>query len=244
VSSLTTIVVAGSSLPADLASRLRCEYGWATISFYGCSDGISINTGRSLPVERAAVTVGRSDERISVVNIVDEAGAEKPPGEVGEITGLGPFTPMCYLNSPELDALYRSDDGWVKSGDLGFMDSEGFVSIVGRSKDIVIRGGFNISPQEIDDLLMTHPDVVLASCVGVPHERLGEQLCAVVVLRQGATEPTVESLGQFLLEKGLSTYKLPERLWVRSQLPTNPVGKILKRVLRDEVAREFATQKS
>jgi len=240
VSSLTTIVVAGSSIPADLAVRLRREYGWDTISFYGCSDGISINTGRFLPVEKAATTVGRSDERVSVVKIVDAAGGEKPRGEAGEIAGIGPFTPMCYLNSPELDSRYRTEDGWVRSGDLGVMDDEGFVSIVGRSKDIVIRGGFNISPQEVDDLLVTHPDVVLASCIAVPHERLGEQLCAVVVLRPGAAQPTVESLGNFLLDMGLSKYKLPERLLFRPELPTNPVGKILKRVLREEVARELS----
>lgn len=236
LSSLNTVIAAGSSLPASLARHLREDLGWGTISFYGCSDGVSINTGLDLPVEKAAVTVGRSDERISVVKIVGEDGLESPRGTPGEIWGRGPFAPMCYLNRPELDARYRSPDGWVKTGDLGVMDDEGLVSIVGRVKDVIIRGGFNISPQEVDDLIAGHPDVVTASCVGAPDERLGERVCAFVVLREGAEPMTVETLGQYLVAQGLSKYKLPEQLEVRTELPTSPVGKILKRVLRDQLA--------
>ncbi|WP_345419269.1 class I adenylate-forming enzyme family protein [Pseudonocardia xishanensis] len=241
LTALRVVVSAGSSLPAHLARKLREDLGLGTISFYGCSDGVSINTGLDLPIDIAAVTVGRSDERVSTVKIVTSDGADVPRGEPGEIWGIGPFAPLRYLNSPELDARYRTADGWVRTGDLGVMREDGNVAIVGRVKDIIIRGGFNISPTEIDDLLAAHPDIAQASCIGVPDERLGEVVCAAVVLREGAEPPTVASLGEFLLAEGLSKYKLPERIVVRAELPTSPVGKILKRVLRDEVAAKLAT---
>jgi len=240
-SSLQTIVSAGSSLPAHLARRLQEEHGWRSIAFYGCSDGASFNTGLDLSPERAAVVVGKADPRVSDLRVVGPDGTDKAAGAEGEIWARGPFSPWCYLNSPDLDAKYRDSDGWVKTGDLGVMDRDGYVSIVGRLKDIIIRGGFNISPVEIDDLLAGHPDIVHASCVGYEDERLGERVCAVLVLRDGAEMPTVQSLGEYLEGQGLSKYKLPERLLVLDKMPTNPVGKILKRTLREHVAQAVRT---
>ena len=233
-SSLTAIVTAGSALAPELARSLKSDYGWESVAFYGCSEGVSCNTNGMSP-EQAALSVGDSDPRVSDLRVVDAEGKDAPAGVSGEVWGLGPFTPLCYIDNPAADARYAGQGGWVKTGDLGVLDAEGRLSIVGRLKEIIVRGGFNISPIEVENLLLSHPDITQAACVGIPDERLGERVCAVLVVRDGAAAPSLDSLGAYLLDLGLSKYKLPEKLVVLEEMPTNPAGKILKRVLRERL---------
>jgi acyl-CoA synthetase (AMP-forming)/AMP-acid ligase II len=142
------------------------------------------------------------------------------------------MSPMGYFNNPELDALYRFDGGWVRTGDLGFLDADGYLHITGRKKDIIVRGGYNISPAESEAALCKHPAIAEAACVAYPDDRLGERMAAFVVLAPGAPAPTLEELEVFLLEDGLARIKIPERLEIIDAMPLNPTGKILKRVLR------------
>jgi non-ribosomal peptide synthetase component E (peptide arylation enzyme) len=164
--------------------------------------------------------------------VADPDGNELAPGEIGEICARGPMSPLGYLNSPDLDQRYRNPDGWTRTGDLGRFDPEGYLQIVDRLKDIIIRGGFNLSPAEVEGELIRHPAVSQAACVGRSDERLGERTCAYITLKPDATEPSLESVRAFLAERGLAKYKLPDELRVIDAMPTNPVGKVVRRALR------------
>ena len=143
-----------------------------------------------------------------------------------------------YWNNPEETAKVFSEDGWLKSGDVGYMDEDGYIFIVDRTKDMIIAGGFNIYPREIDELLMKHPAVADAMVIGVPDEYRGETVKAFVQLKPGATA-TAEELIEFCRDK-LAAYKVPRLVEFRSELPRTPTGKALRRILRDE---EIAKQK-
>lgn len=145
------------------------------------------------------------------------------------------MTPMCYVASPDLDARYRTPEGWVRTGDLGFIDGDGVLHVVGRLKDIVIRGGANISPAEVERELSCDPLVRDAVCVGVPDEVMGERLAACVVPR-GAQPPTLDSLAAHLTLRGLERRKHPEHLLLLAELPLTPAGKPDRAALRARLA--------
>jgi acyl-CoA synthetase len=229
-SSVDGIWVSGAAISADEIDRLHAATGWEIATAWGATDGAWC--GHTLD-GREPGPVGPPLPEISDLRIVDPTGRDVPAGEVGEIWVSGPFSPLGYVNAPELDAQYRTADGWTRTGDLGLIEPDGRLRIMGRQKDIIIRGGFNISPQEIEGHLVTHPAVVHAACVPEPDERLGERVCAFVTLRPGADEPTVEAVGTFLLDRGLAKHKLPERIVVLDELPTNPNGKVIKRRLAE-----------
>jgi cyclohexanecarboxylate-CoA ligase len=142
-----------------------------------------------------------------------------------------------YRNPEETAALYTSD-GHSRSGDLGRMDADGFVRVTGRLKDIIIRGGLNISARELEDLLVEHPAVGSVAVVGYPDDRLGEKVCAYVVPAAEAETPTLDALNEFLRERKLATQKLPERLELVTALPMTATGKVQKHVLRESVAKK------
>jgi acyl-CoA synthetase len=206
------------------------------VNGYGCSDGAVCLTGWDDPPEKIAATVGRPSPATTEIRILGNDGADLPPGSVGEVCARGPMSPLGYFEAPELDALYRFDGGWVRTGDLGFFDPEGYLHISGRKKDIIVRGGYNISPAETEAGLCKHPAVAEAACVGYPDDRLGERMCAFVVLASGAVAPSLAELAEFLEADGLARMKVPERLEVVDAMPLNPTGKILKRVLREQLA--------
>ncbi|MEW6477155.1 MAG: AMP-binding protein [Actinomycetota bacterium] len=232
---LSSLQVVGSFGAAMSEDRVRATlemFGARFVNGYGCSDGAVSLTGWDDPPEKIAATVGRPSPATTEIRILGDDGADLPAGEVGEVCARGPMSPMGYFGSAELDALYRFDGGWVRTGDLGFLDADGYLHITGRKKDIIVRGGYNISPAESEAALCRHPAIAEAACVGYPDERLGERMAAFVVLAPGATAPTLEEVEAFLLADGLARIKIPERLEVIDAMPLNPTGKILKRVLR------------
>jgi acyl-CoA synthetase (AMP-forming)/AMP-acid ligase II len=163
------------------------------------------------------------------IRIVDEAGADVPTGEVGEVLLQPPGRPREYFRDPDATAeLWR--DGWVHTGDLGRLDGDGYLYIVGRIKDVIIRGGNNVYATDVEAALYEHPDVREAAVVGVPHETLGEDVAAFVVLRDGAGV-TPDDLIAHCAER-LSGFKVPRRVELRAELPRNATGKVLKRELR------------
>ncbi|TDD76756.1 long-chain fatty acid--CoA ligase [Actinomadura darangshiensis] len=167
------------------------------------------------------------------VKVVDPAGAELPPGEVGELLIKGPNVIKGYWNKPEATAQ-AFVDGWFHSGDLARLDADGFVYIVDRAKDMLIRGGENIYCAEVEAALYEHPAVADCAVIGVPHQVLGEEVGAVIVLRPGAAA-TEQDVQGFLRER-IAAFKVPVHFWFREQeLPRNPGGKILKRRLREEL---------
>ena len=235
---LSSLQVVGSFGAAMSESRVRATldmFGARFVNGYGCSDGAVCLTGWDDPPEKIAATVGRPSPATTEIRILGDDGADLPAGEVGEVCARGPMSPRGYFEAPELDALYRFDGGWVRTGDLGFFDPEGYLHISGRKKDIIVRGGYNISPAEAEAGLCKHPAIAEAACVGYPDDRLGERMCAFVVLAAGAETPSLAEVTEFLEADGLARMKLPERLEVVDAMPLNPTGKILKRVLRERL---------
>lgn len=231
-SSLHAVVAGGSRVDPVTIAACRDALECVFVNCYGSADGVNCTTRPDADPTQLHATVGWPDPAVAAVRVVGMDGRDVPNGEIGEVWALGPMSPMCYVD-PELDTLYRAPGGWARTGDLGHLGSDGQLHIVGRCKDIVIRGGRNISPVEVELLLAQHPAVLAVACVGVPDPVLGERLAACVVTRLTAPPPTLQSLADFLVEEhGLETVKLPERLKVLGELPLNPAGKVDKAALR------------
>ena len=166
--------------------------------------------------------------------ILDDDGNEVPRGVEGEICSRGPGVMLGYWRDPERTAEAFAF-GWFHSGDLGRMDADGYIRVTGRKKDLIIRGGTNISPAEVEELILEHPDVADVSVVGMPDRVMGERMCAFVVPAKGATL-TLETITADLRAKKIAVQKLPERLEIRDELPHNATGKVEKYKLREEIA--------
>ena len=223
----------GAPIPEVLVRRAD-DVGLKVMSIYGSTESpphTVVHPGD--PPENAWSTDGRPLAGIEVC-IVSE-GKLLPPGEVGEEWSRGPNTFLGYLGEPELTAKDLDANGWYHSGDLARLLPDGSIRIAGRLKDIIVRGGQNISAREVEDYLAAHPAIHSVAVVGIPHPRLGETGCAVVVTRPGRTV-TLSELTEFLLAKGIARFKLPERLEVWPRLPSNPSGKIQKFLIRKSLA--------
>ncbi|AEY86103.1 acyl-CoA synthetase [Streptomyces hygroscopicus subsp. jinggangensis 5008] len=160
---------------------------------------------------------------------MDEAGHDVPAGEVGEIAIRGHNVMAGYWNRPE-DTAEAIPDGWFRSGDLARQDDDGYFFIVDRKKDMIIRGGYNVYPREVEDVLYQHPDILEAAVVGVPHASLGEEVAAAVVLVPDA-RVTEEELRSFVKAR-VAPYKYPREIWFLPSLPKGSTGKILKREIQ------------
>ena len=154
------------------------------------------------------------------IRSVDEAGNELPRGQEGDIAYKGAMHMLEYIGKPAETAELFTPDGYSRSGDLGHMDADGYVRVTGRTKDIVIRGGLNISVRQVEDILIGHPAVSRVAVVAMPDERLGEKACCFVVLAEGSAPLSLEEVTAYLLEHGLARVKMPERIAVVDALPT------------------------
>ncbi|MCH9037251.1 MAG: AMP-binding protein, partial [Chloroflexi bacterium] len=163
--------------------------------------------------------------------ICGESGSEMPPGEVGEIVAKGPRVMKGYWKAD--DATSQTiRDGWLYTGDMGYVDEDGYIFLAGRAKDIIIRAGENISPEEVEVALHSHPAIDEAAVIGVPDSQWGEAIKAIVVLKDGA-HATTEEIIEHCRER-MASFKKPESVVFVDELPRNPMGKVLKRVLREE----------
>ncbi|WP_154619174.1 AMP-binding enzyme, partial [Pseudomonas syringae] len=166
----------------------------------------------------------------TAMKVIDDEGVELAFGERGELCIKGPQVMKGYWNRPDATAESLDAEGWFKTGDVAVIDAEGFVSIVDRKKDLIIVSGFNVYPNEIEDVIMAHPKVANCACIGVPDERSGEAVKLFVVPRDPSV--SVEELKAFCKEN-FTAYKVPKLIVLRDSLPMTPVGKILRRELRD-----------
>lgn len=175
------------------------------------------------------------------VRLIDDAGKEVPEGHSGEIQVRGPTLISGYYDDPASTRAVWTKDGWYKTGDLGNFDEQGNLVIVGRKKDIIIRGGQNIYPVEIENLLLTHPKVSNIAVVKMPDPVMGEKACAFVVPKEGR-DFTIEEMASFLSEKGIAPYKTPERLEITDTLPLMADGqKVDKNVLERDIEEKLRT---
>ena len=222
----------GAPKPKTMHHQMLAELGAPIIGGWGLTEApILTMMHLSDPDVKKAETDGRPCPGVLLKAITVE-GHEAAPGEEGELRAKGPQVCMGYLDS-SLDADGFDADGWFRTGDLGVIDADGWVSITGRLKDIIIRKGENISAKEIEDLLFAHPAVADVAVVGLPDDDRGELACAIVVPKPGATIAFAE-MQQYLRDSSLSAHKIPERLELVDALPRNPSGKVLKKDLRKE----------
>jgi acyl-CoA synthetase (AMP-forming)/AMP-acid ligase II len=239
-SSMRLWVAAGSPIPAAFVERAgRVLPKLQVLSLYGRTENVTTTTCTVADDPIRSVT---SDGKVlpgSDVKIVDDTGVEVPRGQDGDIAYKGPMHMLEYLKNPEETARLFTPDGYSRSGDLGVMDADGYVRVTGRLKDIVIRGGMNISVRQVEDLLSAHPAVQSVAVVGMPDPRMGEKVCCFVVPNPGHESVTLAELSAYLLEQGLAIQKVPERLELLSELPMTATGKVKKHVLRADIAQKI-----
>jgi acyl-CoA synthetase (AMP-forming)/AMP-acid ligase II len=217
--------------PPQLHGQVRDELGGlGVVSCYGSTE-VPLLSASTVDDddERLARTEGRVN-RSAEVRVVDAAGVLQPPGAVGEIRARGPQVCRGYLDA-SLDAEAFDADGFFRTGDLGWVDEDGYLTITGRLKDVIIRKGENISAKEIEDVLYDHVSLAEAAVIGLPDAERGERTCAVVVLR-GGEQVELDDIARFCREAGLAVHKLPEQLEVVDELPKNASGKVLKHELK------------
>jgi len=234
-SSVRSVAYGGAPAPPELVKRIKAHFpGGQPSNGYGLTETSSVTTMNSGDdYVRKPQSVG-PPVPVCEVKVVDESGAEAPPGETGELWIKGPNVVRGYWNKPEASAEAFSD-GWLHSGDIARIDDEGFVYIVDRAKDMVIRGGENVYCVEVEAALYEHPSVADCAVIGIPHAVLGEEVGAVVRLRAGSAPVDEDGLRAHVAER-LAAFKVPTRIWFRTEeLPRNPAGKILKRELRQEL---------
>ncbi len=238
LSSLKTVVSGGASAPVETIRAWRRAAPGVLLELLGMLEtGYQAYTRAADDPERVAGSVGRPASHMGL-KLVDADGREVARGEEGDICCDGPSVHLGYHNNPTANAEAFLPDGWFRSGDLGMIDTDGNLRIVGRLKEMINRGGKKFFPREIEEILYTHPQVLYAAIVGIPDARLGERNCLCLVPRPGET-PTLESLVAFLGDS-VATYKLPERLELFTQFPFTPTGKIQRHALVREVATRIS----
>ncbi|TQJ60088.1 fatty-acyl-CoA synthase [Arthrobacter sp. SLBN-83] len=240
LSTLRTGVMAGSLCPIEVMNRVISEMNMVDVAIcYGMTETspVSTMTRKGDTLQQRTETVGRTMPQLES-RIVDPAtGEELERGQIGELCTRGYAVMAGYWNQPDKTAEAIDADGWMHTGDLARMDDDGYVVVEGRIKDMVIRGGENIYPREIEEFLYTHPDIQDVQVIGVPDSRYGEELMACVILKPGAGPLTAESLADFCRGR-LAHYKIPRYLEVRESFPMTVSGKIRKVQMREEaVAR-------
>jgi long-chain acyl-CoA synthetase len=225
-SSLQTCVSGSAPLPVAILESFEQKFGCRILEGYGLSEASAVLTGHGLDMPRKAGSVGKPIAGVEVV-VVDENDQPVPVGEVGEVIARGPNIMRGYYNMPE-ETRTTLRDGWLHTGDMGRFDEDGYLYIVERKKDLIIRGGFNIYPRDVEEVLNSHPAVLEASVVGVPSERMGEEVKAFVVTRSPVDAETLMAY----CRQSLANYKTPSQIEFINALPRNAVGKIDKKELR------------
>lgn len=226
IASLRTCVSGGASLPVQVLSDFENTYGCAILEGYGLSETSPVASFNHPDRPRKAGSIGTPVHGVEM-RVVDPHGAEVAQGEPGEIQIRGHNVMKGYWNLPDATAAAVSADGWFSTGDVGRVDEDGYFYIVDRTKDMIIRGGYNGYPREIEEVLYEHPAVAEAAVVGVPHPELGEDVGAAVALKHNASVDPDE-LREYVKAR-VAAYKYPRQIWLVDALPKGPTGKILKR---------------
>jgi fatty-acyl-CoA synthase len=244
-STLRTGIMAGSPCPVEVMRKVieRMHMDEVTIC-YGMTETspVSTQTGADDPLERRVSTVGRVHPHVEVKIVDPIDGKVVPRGEPGELLTRGYSVMLGYWNDPERTAEAIDRAGWMHTGDLATMDDEGYVNIVGRSKDMIIRGGENVYPREIEEFLYTHPDVSDVAVIGVPDEKYGEEIMAWVQLREGASA-SGDDLKEFCQGK-IARYKVPRYVKLVDEFPMTITGKVQKFKMREAAIEELGLKEA
>jgi long-chain acyl-CoA synthetase len=224
-SSLRTCVTGGASMPVEVLRGFEQAFGCVVLEGYGLSETSPVASSNHPDMERKPGSIGTPLEEVEM-KVVDEDDNEVPQGEVGEIVIRGHNIMKGYWQRPEATAEAMRG-GWFHSGDMARVDEEGYFFIVDRKKDLIIRGGYNVFPREVEEILYEHPKIREAAVLGIPHEQLGEEVGAAVVLHEGE-RLAPEEVSSYVKER-IAAYKYPRAVWFLDDLPKGPTGKILKR---------------
>jgi len=246
LSSLKVITYGAASMPFEVIKKAIATFpGVSFINAFGQTETASTITTlgpddhviegteeeKEKKLRRLTSSIGRPMSDIEM-KVVDEKGNDVPLGEVGEIVARGPRVMSGYWKDAEKTAKTIDKDGWLHTGDMGYMDEEGYFYLAGRGDDLIIRGGENISPDEVENVLYAHPAIEEAAVIGVPSEEWGQEPRAIVVLKEGKTA-TAEEVVEFCRER-LASFKRPRSVVFIDELPRTSTGKILKRILREQ----------
>jgi long-chain acyl-CoA synthetase len=224
-SSLRLCVSGGSAMPGEVLRAFEEKFGCKILEGYGLSETSPVASFNHPDRERKVGSIGTPVEGVEM-KVVDDEGNEVEQGEVGEIVIKGPNVMKGYWNKPDATAE-TIKDGWFHTGDMAKVDEDGYFFIVDRKKDLIIRGGYNVYPREVEEILYEHPAVREVAVVGLPHDDLGEEVGAAVALKDGH-DATAQEL-QAYARDNVAAYKYPRRVWFVDELPKGPTGKILKR---------------
>ncbi|MDT0213626.1 long-chain fatty acid--CoA ligase [Rothia sp. ARF10] len=227
-SSLRTCASGGSAMPLEVMKAFEEKFGCVILEGYGLSETSPVASFNMPDRERKPGTIGLAIPGCEM-RVVDLEGHEVANGEVGEIAIRGDNVMKGYWDNPEATAE-AIPDGWFRTGDLATRDDEGYFTIVDRKKDMILRGGMNVYPREVEEVIYQHPDVLEVAVVAVPDDLLGEQVGAGVALREGSTA-TPEDIIAFTKER-IAAYKYPRQVWLLDELPKGPTGKILRREVK------------
>lgn len=244
LSSLRTGIMAGSPCPIEVMKRVVSEMHMPEVTIaYGMTETspVSTQSSRDDELERRVSTVGRVHPHVEI-KIVDADGNPTPRGEAGELCTRGYSVMLGYWGDEERTREAIDPDGWMHTGDLAVMDEQGYVNIVGRLKDMIIRGGENIYPREIEEFLYTHPAVQEVQVIGVPDEKYGEEVCAWLRLKPGATA-SEEDIRAFCRDR-IAHYKAPRYVRFVQQFPTTVTGKVQKFLMRKQMIEELNVTES
>jgi fatty-acyl-CoA synthase len=240
LASLRTGIMAGSPCPVEVMRRVIARMHMSEVTIcYGMTETspVSTQTARDDSLENRVGTVGRVHPHQEIKLIDAKTGAIVPRGQSGELCTRGYSVMLGYWNDPERTGEAIDTSRWMHTGDLATMDENGYVRIVGRSKDMIIRGGENVYPREIEEFLHQHPDVADVQVVGVPDPRYGEEIAAVVIPREGATLGG-QALREFCAGR-IAHYKVPRHVLEVEEFPMTVTGKVQKFKLREQVVVEL-----
>ena len=225
VSALRVCVSGGAALPVEVLRGFEEAFGCQVLEGYGLSETSPVASFNHPDRERKPGSIGTPIRGVEM-RVVDKDGGEVPQGEIGEIAIRGHNVMRGYWRKPE-ETAKAIPDGWFRTGDLGRVDKDGYFEIVDRKKDMIIRGGYNVYPREIEEVLYEHPAVAEAAVIGLPHPALGEEVGAAVVVKPGS-DVTAEELREHVKAQ-VAAYKYPRAVWLVDALPKGPTGKIVKR---------------
>jgi long-chain acyl-CoA synthetase len=218
----------------EVLRGFEAAFGAMILEGYGLSETSPVASFNHADRERKPGSIGQPVDGVEF-RLIDDEWNDVPEGEIGEIAIKGHNVMKGYLGNPEATA-WAIRDGWFRTGDLARRDEEDYYYIVDRAKDMIIRGGYNVYPREVEEVLYEHPAVATAAVVGIPNRELGEEVAAAVTLKPGATA-TESELREFVKQR-VAAYKYPRVIWLTSELPMGPTGKILKREIHIPEAAE------
>ena len=239
VSSVRAAVVSAAPSPKEMFTQVKEKFGVYPTNGFGLSEvsgAVTFNRVDEDPFERLSTSVGKANLGIEL-SIIDAEGYHLPPGEQGEICISGDAVMKGYYKRPDETALVMTEDGYFRTGDMGTLDLDGYLYILGRKKEMYIRGGENVYPPEVEEALQQHPGVLFSAVIGIPDPVMGEEGRAYIVPMPGVDPPTEDDIREWCASR-LARYKVPRSIVFRDSLPLTPLGKVMKKVLYEELKAE------